>query len=513
MHSIILIYPPAAKLSEPPAGIARLSGFLKHHGVNTFLLDANLEGMMHLLNSAGLSGADVHDTWTKRALRNCQKNIASLRESHVYAHPDRYRRAVADINRVLEVSARAQGVTVGLANYQDSSLSPLRSSDLIRAAETFEENPFYPYFSDRLTGLIGRTQPSLIGFSLNYLSQAICTFAMAGFIRKRFPGLKIVLGGGLVTSWMRRPGWISPFDGLIDHLIAGPGEYPLLSLLGIEGEKKCFPVPDFGGLPAGDYLSPGRVLPCSASSGCYWQRCAFCPEKAEGNPYVAIPVRRAMEDINSLVSSMDPALLHLLDNAISPALLGSLAENPPGPAWYGFARIDRQLTDSDFCMALKRSGCVMLKLGVESGDQGVLDMMEKGIDLDMVSRALKALKGAGIATYVYLLFGTPYETLTEARRTLEFTESHREDIGFLNVALFNMPVSAEWTREFETSSFYEGDLSLYRDFFHPRGWNRKQVRDFLENEFKKNRAVSFILKKDPPIFTSNHAPFFVMKKF
>jgi hypothetical protein len=76
-----------------------------------------------------------------------------------------------------------------------------------------------------------------------------------------------------------------------------------------------------------------------------------------------------------------------------------------------------------------------------------------------------------------------------------------------------MPVSAEWTREFETSSFYEGDLSLYRDFFHPRGWNRKQVRDFLENEFKKNRAVSSILKKDPPIFTSNHAPFFVMKKF
>jgi len=37
--------------------------------------------------------------------------------------------------------------------------------------------------------------------------------------------------------------------------------------------------------------------------------------------------------------------------------------------------------------------------------QGVLDSMDKGIDLDIVSLALKALKKAGIATYVYLLFG------------------------------------------------------------------------------------------------------------
>ncbi len=83
---------------------------------------------------------------------------------------------------------------------------------------------------------------------------------MAGFIRKRFPSLQIVLGGGLVTSWMRRPDWKNPFTGLIDHLVAGPGEYPLLSLLGIEPAKHCF-TPDFHGLPVQDYLSPGPVLP------------------------------------------------------------------------------------------------------------------------------------------------------------------------------------------------------------------------------------------------------------
>jgi hypothetical protein len=510
MNSVILIYPPVSKPSEPPAGIARLSGFLNHNGVKPVLLDANLEGLMYLLKSAVLSPDKAQDTWSRRALRNLPKDIASLKDGRIYAHIDRYKRAVADIGRVLEISGRDRGVNAGLVNYQSSSLSPLKSSDLIRAATTPEENPFYPYFTERLTELINRNQPSLVGFSLNYLSQALSVFAMAGFIRKRFPGIELTLGGGLVTSWVRRPDWKNPFDGLIDHLIAGPGEFPLLSILGIEGDKRYFSAPDFQGLPLKDYLSPGTVLPYSASSGCYWHRCSFCPEKAEDNPYIAVPVDRAMEDISSLAEVIKPVLLHLLDNSISPALMRSLAKNPPGFPWYGFARIDRQLTDSDFCMALKKSGCLMLKLGIESGDQRVLDSMEKGIDLDIVSLALKSLKKAGIATYVYLLFGTPYETLTEARKTLQFTAKHGDEIGFLNLAVFNMPVCGEWSDEFETSSFYEGDLSLYTDFSHPAGWNRKQVRDFLDNEFKRNRAVASILKKDPPVFTSNHAPFFVM---
>ena len=47
---------------------------------------------------------------------------------------------------------------------------------------------------------------------------------------------------------------------------------------------------------------------------------------------------------------------------------------------------------------------------------------------------------AGIATYVYLLFGTPSESLTEARATLDFTVKHSQAIDFLNLAIFNLPL-------------------------------------------------------------------------
>ncbi len=506
--SMLLVYPPVSKTCEPPAGVAKLSGALKAHGIRHRVVDANLEGLLHLLERTSSASTDMPDTWTKRAGKNIGRNLAALRDGGIYRSIDRYKRAVSDINRVLEMSAAGRAA-VSLANYQHSKLSALKSADLISAAERPEEDPFYPYFARRLRGLLEEEQPALVGFSLNYLSQAVCTFAMIGFLRRECPGLVIVLGGGLVTSWMRRPGWKNPFGGLADHLVAGPGEAKLLSLIGKKEASKAHPAPDYGPLPLERYLSPGVVLPYSGSSGCYWNRCSFCPEKAEGNRYIPVPAETALSDLHALSGRHRPVLIHLLDNAVSSSLMKALTTNPPGVPWYGFARIDRRLADPDFCSALKRSGCVMLKLGLESGDQGVLDRLEKGVDLVVASRALKALREAGIAAYVYLLFGTPAETIAEARKTLDFTVRHRGEIGFLNLAIFNMPLEAAGSSGLRTSSFYEGDLSLYTDFVHPAGWNRKDVRLFVENEFKRHPAVSSILKKDPPIFTSNHAPFFV----
>jgi hypothetical protein len=506
---MLLIYPPVAKACEPPAGIAKLSAALKQHNIKHEVVDANLEGMLALLESASSKPSAASDKWTARAMKNIQRNLAALRDPKLYQSIDRYSRAVADINRALEKSVADSHVTISLANYQHATLSPMRSADLLTAASHPEQNPFYPYFSKRLRELIEKNQPAVIGFSLTYLSQSLCTFAMLGFLRREYPSIKLVCGGGLVTSWLSRPEWNNPFSELIDNLIDGPGEDALLKLAGVDKVEAECSAPEYSHLPLKDYLSPGLILPYSGSSGCFWNRCSFCPENAEANLYRPVGAERAAAELSALVKKNRPALVHLLDNSLSPALLKALMTNPPGAPWYGFVRISKELTDPDFCMALKRSGCVMLKLGVESGDQAVLDRLQKGIDLSIASAALKTLKQAGIATYVYLLFGTPAETLDSARKTLDFTVKHADEIGFLNLALFNMPVGSLDADKFGTGSFYEGDLSLYTSFSHPTGWDRKQVRQFIEGEFKRHPAISAILKNDPPFFTSNHAAFFV----
>jgi hypothetical protein len=66
--------------------------------------------------------------------------------------------------------------------------------------------------------------------SINFMSQALCAFAMIGFIRKQLPQARIVCGGGLVTSWMNVPDLGNPFGGLIDEMICGPGENRLIAM-------------------------------------------------------------------------------------------------------------------------------------------------------------------------------------------------------------------------------------------------------------------------------------------
>ena len=504
---MLLIHPPIAKPCEPPAGIAKLAGALKRKALKYRVLDANLEGLLHLIQGPPAAS----DRWTARAYRNRHRHLQALKEPRTYRTPDRYRRAAADINRLVEMTPGPNSVQMSLTNYQDAELSPLSSSDLLRAARHPKKNPFYPYFKSRLEALFETEPPRIVGFSVNYLSQALCAFAMLGFIRRQWPELMLVLGGGLITSWMQRPGWNDPFSGLVDHTIQGPGEAALLALLGVAGAPPSLPArycPDYAAFPLTDYLAPGPILPYSASTGCYWNRCLFCPEKAEGHIYTAVPPAEAIADLEHLTVKIRPTLIHLLDNAVSPALMQALVAQPPQVAWYGFARISRRLADPDYCLALRRSGCVMLKLGLESGAQRVLDAEQKGIDLDLASRALRNLKQAGVAAYVYLLFGTPSESLSEARATLEFTVRHHDAISFLNLAIFNLPVCSRQALQLETSPLSEGDLSLYTGFRHPKEWHRGAVRRFLDREFKRHPAVRKILNQDPPFFTSNHAPFF-----
>ncbi len=507
MHpKIIMIHPPVSKPSEAPAGLAKLSGCLQANCIRHEIIDMNLEGLLYLSTDPKLEN-DINDRWTTRAWKHRLTNISALRDGKIYGNPSRYRRAVSDINRLINQAGKAYGVDLSLADYRDAKLTPVKSEDLLQSAETPELNPFYPYFSSRLMQVL-EEYPDFIGISLNYLSQALCTFAMMGFIRKMNHRQKIILGGSLVTSWIKIIGENNIFSGLVDEMVAGAGERKLLDLLGCKNGIITAP-PGLRDFPLKEYLSPVLILPFSTAQGCYWRQCSFCPEKAENNRYLPQPASETMAHLQMLDDELHPGLIHFVDNALSPAFLNNLIESGLSIPWYGFARITSHLTDDDFCRGLRRSGCVMLKLGIESGDEAVLDALNKGIDIPTVSMALKKIKQAGIGTYIYLLFGTPPENEESAMKTLSFITKHQNCVDFLNLAIFNLPSFSSEAQSLACDDFYEGDLSLYKNFRHPLGWQRSNVRKFLEKTFKKHPFINKIVLRNPDCFTSNHAPFFV----
>jgi hypothetical protein len=505
---MLLISPPASRICEAYPALARLGGALKAHNIPYRILDGNLEGLMHMINSE----VSNDDTETKRAFRGKQHSLAILTSTTGYTNFDTYKSHIKRLNRLLNKSILINGQEITLANYQTPLLSPLQSEDLIYSSNHFEDNPFYSWFSKRIPAILEEMEVTgdsiqFIGLSVTFLSQALTAFAIAGFIRKIRPDIQIIWGGGLITSWNGSPGSRNLFHER-DIVISGPGEIPLLKLYGIESNSN-FIMPDYDFALQNKYLSPGFILSYNTSVGCPWKKCTFCPEKYEDNPYISEKRTKVTKELKALVGKYNPILIHLTDSEISPAMLKAITDNPPGAPWYGFCRFTKLLTDLQFCKHLAASGCKLLSLGLESGDKQVLKAMKKGITLEDVPIILQNMKEVGIGTYIYVLFGTPEEDREAALRTRDFVAQNAHLIDFINAAVFNLPVNSEEAQYLNTNNFYEGDLSLYSEFVHPKGWGRKEVRQFLKKEFSSVPEIRQILNRVPPVFDSSHAAFFL----
>jgi len=503
--SFILIHPPISKPCEPPAGVASIAGALLANDIDCKIIDLNIESIYYLANQTPQL---INDTWTQRAYKNIYRHLRHLRDFSIYQQLDTYNRAIKDINRVLEKSIIRNSIKISLSNYHDFHLSPIRRSDLLKAMNYPEKNPLHQFWENKLNCL-KNNRISGVGVSINYLSQALCGFSIIGLVRRIWPDIPIWVGGGLISSWINRSGNSQLFDVPNVCFVSGPGEPHLFNFFNIKTERPA-EIANYDDIYHHQYLSPGFVLPFSASRGCYWRKCAFCPECSEKISYINVPQEMILQSLNILIQKYQPSMIHFLDNALSPKLLKTIIQNPPKVPWYGFTRVTKHLTDPEFCRALKKSGCVMLKLGIESGDQRVLTQMKKGLDISLAQKALQAIHESGIGTYTYFLFGTPYETEDSFHKTFTFMIDTHQWIDFMNLAIFNLPINSREANQLNVYPFYDADLSLYVNFDHPFHLNRSTIRQYIKH-IKKNTHLSRIIQNNPITFTSNHAPFFVQK--
>ena len=76
--------------------------------------------------------------------------------------------------------------------------------------------------------------------------------------------------------------------------------------------------------------------------------------------------------------------------------------------------------------------CFQIRFGVESGDQGILDLMQKGITLEQVRKAFSDCHDIGIETFAYFMVGFPSENEETVKQTISFAKAIKADWANFN---------------------------------------------------------------------------------
>ena len=100
--------------------------------------------------------------------------------------------------------------------------------------------------------------------------------------------------------------------------------------------------------------------------------------------------------------------------------------------WECLTRAD--LLDDELLDGMESAGCVALRLGVESGNEGILHDMKKELSRDVVREAARRLRRRDLYWAAYILVGTPRETRESIRDTIDFIREI--DPPFVTLARF-----------------------------------------------------------------------------
>lgn len=86
--------------------------------------------------------------------------------------------------------------------------------------------------------------------------------------------------------------------------------------------------------------------------------------------------------------------------------------------WTAISRVD--CVDYDLLKKMKRAGCHRIRYGVESGDQEILNSMNKGITLNAAKKTIEWTKKLGIETLCFFMIGYPGEDEEKIKKTIDF---------------------------------------------------------------------------------------------
>ena len=172
-----------------------------------------------------------------------------------------------------------------------------------------------------------------------------------------------------------------------------------------------------------DYLNPvTKAINYSTSTGCVG-RCTFCYWYDEYR-YSCFSPQRVISDLKRFKEEFEIRNINFDDPTyfVNPHRVVELSklmiEEDLQVKWRGNGRVDtlKKLSDKDLEI-IKDSGCHVIHIGLESGSNKILKLMNKGIRSEDSLRLMELSKQSGIRFRFHIIMGVPSETLDDLKQT------------------------------------------------------------------------------------------------
>jgi radical SAM superfamily enzyme YgiQ (UPF0313 family) len=253
----------------------------------------------------------------------------------------------------------------------------------------------------------------------------------------------------------------------IDYGINGEGEYVMPNLTGVLSgtidpadvygliykknnavyvngpviveDVDSLPFPSYHLLPMEKYDSIIGLYPVStmiSSRGCPY-KCNFCFKQPSDKKFRLRAPDKVVDEMEYLVRKYKIKEIMFYDDVMTlrrshvAHICEEILSRGLKVNWETPTRIEH--IDKKLLELMKKANCIRLRYGVESGDEKILDMMDKKINLKLAKETFKLTKNAGIETFAYFMIGYAYETEKTIRKTIDFALELNPDLAMFTV--------------------------------------------------------------------------------
>lgn len=321
-------------------------------------------------------------------------------------------------------------------------------------------SPILDLYYPILDSYIKKDSPKNCAFTIPFPGNLIFSFYSAKYIKKQYPEIKILFGGGFANTELRNIKNISVFD-YCDYLIIDDGELPIEKILQFKNPNEYIRTfykhdngivysgndnlnipfnesgwPDYSDLDLNNYLSfmeitnpmhrlwnEGHWNKMILAHGCYHAGCAFCDTSLDYiKRYAPCNVETTVDRMEILINETNHHSFHFTDEAAPPNILKKLSleilRRNLKVSWWTNIRFEKNFTP-DLCRLMSEAGCIAVAGGLETATDPILKKINKGVSFFDASYAAYNLSASGIMVHAYLMYGFPGQNSKDTVTALE----------------------------------------------------------------------------------------------